>query len=533
MTISRKIFFFPRGLFARTCLVFFLFFAIFLLFHSLTDGFFSGDDPYYHAKHSWLIAQTGDWKLVKPWIEFHWLSYAPTDPWWGYHLLGALTAKFFGLVWGAKVLAAFFAALALAVFYFIASRLGARSPIFWTFLFFTSSYVFLFRLFLERPFLAAISFSLLSYFFLGRKKYAWLFFLSLFYILFYNLGLLVILSAAVFTAAEFFYTRQINLKPLLSSTAGTAVGLLIHPAFLNYLYLISLHLWQIFYLRFSGINLSIGGEVSQWTFADFFKDNFIALVIFIFSFSLFIAFYRQISADKKRVFYLSLFLLSSFWFLASCLIPRAVEYWLPAALLFSALIFSFFFRQRECGEIFNYLRRHLEIKIIYFFLLACLFIIAGSNIARIFIFIGARESESAREYYFSQANLWLNKNTAPESVVFYSNWGFWPVMFFYNDHNRYVAGMDPTFFYEYDPKLFWLWQNLSREGYNCDQPLVCPASPREQFNSASRSFKERLKIQYLLLLKELDSPLLKIANQQKKNFLKVYENQEMAIFQVN
>ena len=87
----------------KTILVFIVFFSIFFFGHLLKQGFWSNDDPYYHAKHSALIAQTGDLALVRPWLEFHFLNYAPNDPWWGFHLLQAIFIYFFGALLGAKI----------------------------------------------------------------------------------------------------------------------------------------------------------------------------------------------------------------------------------------------------------------------------------------------------------------------------------------------------------------------------------------------------------------------------------------------
>jgi len=51
--------------------------------------------------------------------------------------------------------------------------------------------------------------------------------------------------------------------------------------------------------------------------------------------------------------------------------------------------------------------------------------------------------------------LWLQDNAQPGDVVFNVNWGMFPELFFWNDEQHYVSGLDPIFLYAYDPRLYW------------------------------------------------------------------------------
>lgn len=59
---------------------------------------------------------------------------------------------------------------------------------------------------------------------------------------------------------------------------------------------------------------------------------------------------------------------------------------------------------------------------------------------------GYREAEGAARF--------LASHTAPGEVVFHGGWAEFAPLFFFNHHNRYLYGLDPYFFVEYDPRRY-------------------------------------------------------------------------------
>ncbi len=57
---------------------------------------------------------------------------------------------------------------------------------------------------------------------------------------------------------------------------------------------------------------------------------------------------------------------------------------------------------------------------------------------------------------------WLQDNTPTGSLVFHTDWDDFPRLFFYNSHNVYLAGLDPTYFQLYDAHLYNLWVKITR-----------------------------------------------------------------------
>ncbi len=69
-------------------------------------------------------------------------------------------------------------------------------------------------------------------------------------------------------------------------------------------------------------------------------------------------------------------------------------------------------------------------------------------------------------YRFRAASQWLSRNTSAGSIVFHSNWGIFPELFYWNRHNTYIGGMDPIFEYAYDRRLYWEATHLDENPFS-------------------------------------------------------------------
>lgn len=512
--------------------VFAIFFIIFLVGQASIRGFWSYDDPYYHARHSALINETGNLTLVEPWLTRHFFNYAPTDPWWGYHVAMAGFIHFLGPVWGSKVFSAGLAALIFAVFYSILRSNQAKRPWLWTALFWASSAPLLSRLLLERPHLLAPSALLLAWWFSVSKKYLALFILFLIYTLIYHQAPLLLTVPMVVMAVECVLRRQLDLKLLIAGTGGILGGIILHPQSLNYVYVMWVGLWQIFYLRFTGIDLGIGNELVTMAFSAWLRSSLVPLIFYLTAWALLFALKDKWPGMRRTSALYSLAAISGAWFLVALAVPRGGEYWLPFAWLFCVLTFHAV-RQTDAGqEIKHSLQRTVWTKVTRPFVYTG---VIGLIAINVFIVGGSIKEQNADLFpeQVKAAAEWLKDNTPSGSVVFYDNWSYWPLMFYYNQHNRYLNGMDPTFMYEYDPKLFWLWRNISQNGYVCDQEDGClEASPRAQVRVVADVIRNQFQSNYILIYNEPQSPIYRTLSILKSDFQKVFGNEKFLVYQV-
>ncbi|HSJ88927.1 MAG TPA: hypothetical protein VK909_17065, partial [Anaerolineales bacterium] len=63
---------------------------------------------------------------------------------------------------------------------------------------------------------------------------------------------------------------------------------------------------------------------------------------------------------------------------------------------------------------------------------------------------------------YANASAWLEKNTPAHSRVFQTDWDDFPRLFYYNTHNTYIIGLDPTYLQLYDADLYDLWVDITQ-----------------------------------------------------------------------
>ncbi|MDP6756556.1 MAG: hypothetical protein QGG82_02695, partial [Patescibacteria group bacterium] len=161
-------------------------------------------------------------------------------------------------------------------------------------------------------------------------------------------------------------------------------------------------------------------------------------------------------------------------------------------------------------------------------------LILGINIFFTYQLTVTKSEDQEFTYSFKTANEWLKENTPQQSVIFYNNWSYWPIMFFNNHHNRYTTGMAPVFLYEYNKELFWIWKSITEYGIYCNTTDFCPSmSPKEQITMVGPTIQTMFNSNYILLENNPEQWLFKVLENQKNQFSKVYENEIVIIFAIN
>ncbi|MBI4239444.1 hypothetical protein HY620_00450 [Candidatus Uhrbacteria bacterium] len=520
--------------FFRLIGVFILFFGIFLAFHFSIPELWTKDDPYYHARHSALIAETGNLTLVDPWIRFHILSYAPTDLWWGFHLLQALGIKLFGVIAGVKVVAAFLSSIVFTVFYAILVSAGVQKAFVWTTLYFASSSMFLLRLMLERPHVLGIIFVPLCWWLAVQRRSILLYLLSVVYALSYEISPYLLGIFAFLALCEYIIRRDtLHIRSLAISGLGIITGFLLHPNSFHYFYGSFVSYFQILWLRFSGVRLMVGDEVQQADISYLFLYNTATIVGFALALGAFFA-VKSLRNAERSVIIFQLLTMSVVWFFVYLAVPRAVEYWIPFTWLFIVLTLDTLSKMPEWKLIHGKLQK-LQGSFLQYTVSICIFGVFAWNLAQIIFEIPNRSSE----LYFhgvKEVAKWLKKETPKGSTVFFDSWGYWPMLFYYNQHNTYIMGMDPTFLYVYDPRMYWLWHHVVFSGEACDTAQLCTDKSHERVQSIAPTIRNVFNASYVLVRKtdseEKESFFNKHLQSQKKSFIKVFETDRYMVYAV-
>ncbi|MDP1728723.1 MAG: hypothetical protein Q8L27_00785, partial [archaeon] len=67
---------------------------------------------------------------------------------------------------------------------------------------------------------------------------------------------------------------------------------------------------------------------------------------------------------------------------------------------------------------------------------------------------------------------YLSKNLKKGEIVYNVTWDWFPQLYYYAPDQNYVIGLEPKLTYLYNPRLYWLWQNIAK-GYVCETEK-CP-----------------------------------------------------------
>ncbi|USN88521.1 MAG: hypothetical protein H6780_03440 [Candidatus Nomurabacteria bacterium] len=250
--------------------VVFMIVFVFLLCAKYPFANFSGTrDSYYHTGHSMA------YKFHTPfnYPQLTYLNEYPSDPWWGYHQLLALSytgleqGDIKAIVTRTILLHIFLSSLLivsitlLAVEYYrhmqpLYKRLlrvhsipdaqtiisaATVAKVVLPVLFFLTSLLFLYRAtFMERPHVLMIMFVVMGMYFLLKRQYWWLSLMAVLSVLCYSMSLFIFLPATVTLVGWLLVDRSKTglveaMKPFWYTVFGFVIGVLLHPASWGYL----------------------------------------------------------------------------------------------------------------------------------------------------------------------------------------------------------------------------------------------------------------------------------------------------------
>ncbi|MBI3626526.1 hypothetical protein HY224_00580, partial [Candidatus Uhrbacteria bacterium] len=167
--------------------------------------------------------------------------------------------------------------------------------------------------------------------------------------------------------------------------------------------------------------------------------------------------WRKITWENVALFWLFAFFL--FFTLKS---RRYVEYLVPFALLWSAIAF-----RDSLGSQLSW--HQIRIWLAEFFhrerLGAWLSGVYAVLAIGLLSFMSIHGTRNALKAYpldqFAGAAEWLAQHTQAGDLIFHNDWDDFPILFFHSPANQYIIGLDPTFMYNFNPKLYWQWVNIT------------------------------------------------------------------------
>jgi hypothetical protein len=481
--------------------------ASFLLLQLIVQFKYADPDGYYHLKIATLIAQgkIGD---NFPWLQFTTWNTGFADQHYLFHLL-LIPFVYLKVVW--LVIPAF-SALMLSIFYCLLEKLEIKWKMFWLILAFFGSADFLFRINLIKANTLSLILLFVSLILLYRKRYVWLLPLSAIFVWTYGGFVFLPLIVGIWCVIDSIFHKRVIWQPLIFSSLGVICGIGLHP---QASHLIPYLQTQIFQAGLgSNERVPVGMEWDAYNWWYFIKTNFIVIGIWLVT--TFILFKNIKASNSRRQYSLFLAVMSAGFWALTLLHRRFIEYSVPFSLIYSAHVLSPHLRLISIERLKELCRQYWQFGVSLIVAIGCLSLVCYFNTDLVIHYFQFSKEKNT----YRNAALWLNNNTASGDIIFNPQWDEFPQLFFWDDKNYYIVGMDPTFMYLHDKDLYWAWRKISDDN---------PAQWSN--NNVTETIKNKFKAAYVFI-EPARNPNLEKYLEKHNGFVQTYADPNMVIYKV-
>jgi hypothetical protein len=448
----------------QAALVFALGFVAAFVLLAATEGLISTDD-YYHSRAAAQIIEQRAIRLYFPWLPLTILS--PTqfvDHHLLYHLYLAPWVYWGGIV-GAKLAQSFVVAGVFVALWSLLRALKVRYVLLWSIGLLGVSSPFLYRILMVRTQGAALLLLLVALQLLFRRHYRWLVVVAFAFTWLYNGFVLLPAIAALYVLSVFISDRRVVWQALAYALLGTGLGLFINPYFPQNVVFIVSHLGEKVNVEAS---IRVGSEWYPYTTQALLENSpgaLLALVAGVLAPSFFKA--RRSAVETTLLLVALLTLTMTFES------RRFIEYFPPFALLFCAASWGRHAMQRP-NEWVSVRFRPLISRVYPAGLALLLLLLTWTTVSAAYGDIQNAEDAG----YMAGAARWLQEHTEPNTLVFQTDWDDFPYLFYFNTHNTYLVGLDPTYLQVAHPTLWNLWVPITQGAVERPSTLI-----RENFGA--------------------------------------------------
>jgi hypothetical protein len=408
------------------------------------------NDGFYHIKLAWLMRTEG----LKPAFPFLPLSILNGNAFYDHHFLFhvlLIPFTFGDLRIGAKWAAVVFAGLAFLAVWVLLQRQRVPYAWLWALGLLGISDAFLFRMSVTRAQSLSLAVLALGTLWLLEGKHRHLAVLGFVYVWMYDAFPLLLALAVLHFLAVALTEHRLVFRPLIYVTAGILLGMLINPYFPDNLIFSYQHMLP----KLAGATaVRVGNEWYPYDTRQL-LDNSLPALAALASGVLALGLTGRKMDARTALGLFACLLFGLMLFQAR----RFVEYFPPFALIFAAFAWSPLLRSAPAApadrsQVMSELRKVLPVAGLAVAVLVSVAVTISPARAAV---------QGSKPYgLYANASLWLERNTAAGSRVFQTDWDDFPRLFYYNTHNTYLIGLDPTYLQLYDAGLYDQWVEITQ-----------------------------------------------------------------------
>jgi hypothetical protein len=438
-----------------TGLVLFSVFALFMGLTQFSTPNLPGNDGFYHIKMAYLMRTEG----LKP--DFPWLPLTILNAreFYNHHFLFhvlLIPFTFGNLLIGAKLAAVVFSGVAFWLVWRLLDKQRVPYAAAWALGLLALSEAFIFRMSIPRAQSLSLGVLALGLDWLLRGKHKRLFFLGFIFVWLYNAFPLLLVVAGAYTLAVWLIDKHLDFRPLFFSGLGIAVGLLINPYFPYNLVFIFQHILPKL-VDTTGTN--VGSEWYPYTTQQLLRNSPLTLAIFA---SAVLA--LGLSKQRMSVNTATGFFLTIIFGLMLFQSRRFIEYFPAFVLMFTAFAWAPILTETrdKALERASTLPQVWQRKLVQHVAWLALAVVFLPMAWKTLVDSQSSLQRAKPNQLFQGASAWLVENTPVGARVFQTDWDDFPRLFFYNTHNTYLIGLDPTYMQFYDADLYAVWVDITR-----------------------------------------------------------------------
>ncbi len=449
-------------------------FVVFFLLQA--NAIFADPDSFYHARMAVLTASEFAVRHF-PWLPFTTLGHHYIDQHWLYHVLLVPFVKFMDPLAGIKLATVVFAAFLITTVVWFLMRQAVRQAWIWALVLLAAT-PFTFRMSLAKAPSLSLATLIIGISLLFKGKRWATFFLAWFFVLLYGGFFVLIAAAGIYLAVSMVYdliqhwTLRGRVHDLLHkpwwtwrgiwryrpmhvfgmALGGAGLGTVANPFFPNTFRFLWEQAIQIGVVNYRNV-IGVGGEWYPYGFSSFIGNNVVVVIPFLIAILLAVVYLRRTTARGWTLVVLALF------FTAFTLKSRRyVEYAVPFLALASAVTIGDVITHDDWKRVWGMARHWWKTQRIASVLLAAYVVLSVP-------FIVGRDQRTnyinlttgVNATHYKAAGTWLTSHSQQGDVVFHSDWDDFPVLFYYDTTNAFIAGLDPTFLYRQDQAAYWDW----------------------------------------------------------------------------
>ncbi|MBT3188286.1 MAG: hypothetical protein HN736_12230 [Anaerolineae bacterium] len=429
-----KVFFLYLGLF--------LFFVASMAFVQFSFPDMPDNDGFYHIKFAKLMRSEG----LKP--EFTWLpqTILNKDEFYDHHFLFHVVLipfTFDDLRLGAKWSAVIFSSLAFLAIWHLFRKQYIPLAWLWALALLGISDAFLYRMSITRAQSLSLGVLALGFSWLLEGKHLRLGVLAFLYVWLYDAFPLLPLLALFHLLMIAILEHRFEYRSILFVGVGIILGLLINPYFPENIVFSFRHMMP---KLIDATSVRVGNEWYPYDTGQLLKNSLLALIAFgsgIVALGL-----TGKKMDVRTGTGLLATLLFGFMLFQA---RRFIEYFPPFALIFAAFAWAPLLSNLKLD---SSKAKNFSIQKV----LPIIFAVAVAvSIVKVLPATQLSIQKSKPYSLYADASAWLIENSAKNDKVFQTDWDDFPRLFYYNTHNTYLTGLDPTYMQFYDQELYTLW----------------------------------------------------------------------------